>query len=323
MALVCTMTKVSRTLNGSGVYKLSHTIRLAGFESSGGVEDEIEADDDVDQAEYEVEEEEGEGEEEDMARAMEQSRYDAYFGGDHAAGPSAAAPAYAPSVDPSSFSVMPSAYYQPGSVFKLFWCEPRGKQKNGKSTTIPTALPTDANFHKNFYTGVRRFIIIATDESHHSTCVPILTYERRACTKPGIQPGTHGIIYSQGHRPTLLQGERDLGFQPVSCTMLPHHTLDKESRVNYSKLTTIEHNVAVQFIGYITDSDFITVTEAVDECWGKKNRNTRNPKSKPKDNKPHKSKPPKSSRPRPESEPKHRSGSSKTSTDKKHSKKTH
>lgn len=70
---------------------------LAGFESSGGVEDEIEADDDVDQAEYEVEEEEGEGEEEDMARAMEQSRYDAYFGGDHAAGPSAAAPAYAPS----------------------------------------------------------------------------------------------------------------------------------------------------------------------------------------------------------------------------------
>lgn len=46
------------------------------------------------------------------------------------------------------------------------------------------------------------------------------------------------------------------------------------SRVNYSKLITIEHNCKVFFIGYIHKRDFDIVTEAVDDCWGVKQRHT-------------------------------------------------
>src|SRR4051794_7371332 len=32
-------------------------------------------------------------------------------------------------------------------------------------------------------------------------CSPILTYERRGCTKRGVKPRTHGIVYQLGSRP--------------------------------------------------------------------------------------------------------------------------
>lgn len=48
--------------------------------------------------------------------------------------------------------------------------------------------------------------------------------------------------------------------------------LSKESRVNYSKLVTVEHNVKVFFIGTVVASDWDTVQEAVNECWVQKNR---------------------------------------------------
>ncbi|KAK8058705.1 hypothetical protein PG994_009153 [Apiospora phragmitis] len=251
-----------------------------------------------------------------MARAVEDSRHSAYYGHDQAAGPSRGAPAYASGelyslVDPElgtdnsqlqpeeeddstgldmrSFNVVPSYYYLPGRVFKMLWSEPRGKH----------GMPTEKTWSHvdNFYFGVRRFIIIATDAAHHSTCV-------------------------QGRQPELVNGEKGLGFAPVSCTMNPHEKLVKQSRVNYSKLVTIEHNVEVQFIGSITEGDFAIVTQAVDDCWNKKNRHsTRDSKSKSKPSKHSKSK---SSKPsKTESETKHRSSSSKTSSDKKHSKRTH
>ncbi|KAK7967408.1 uncharacterized protein PG986_001685 [Apiospora aurea] len=326
-----------------------------GFEAMGGMADE-ESDDEEDN---EAEDEEDEGEDEGayygdggLAQAMEDSRRGAYYGHDPGAGSSTAASAYAPGesyppvdlqlraddfqlqaslpstmpnigpleveedssmgLDARSFSVVPSYHYQPGSVFKMLWSEPRGKHG---------ALPTEVTLshEDNFYFCVRRFVIIATDRAHHSTCVPILTYEHRACTKPGVQPGVHGIIYSQGRRPGKVTGEKDLGYRPVSCTMYPHEALVKESRVNYSKLVTIEHNVEVKFIGTITEGDFAIVQDAVDDCWRKKNRQAnRDSKSKSKSSKHSKSKSSKT-----ESESKHKSSSSKTSSDKKHSKRSH
>ncbi|KAK8035020.1 hypothetical protein PG993_010015 [Apiospora rasikravindrae] len=322
----------------------------------GMADEESDEEDDVEEnEENEENEEEDEGAYYDdggLAQAMEDSRHSAYYGHDPAAGSSTAASAYAPGelypsidlqlradnsqlpslpstmaniapleaaaeessmgLDASSFSVAPSYYYQPGSVFKMLWSEPRGKH-NVQTTEV--AVSHEANF----YFGVRRFVIIATDRAHHSTCVPILTYERRACTKPGIQPGVHGIIYSQGRRPGKVNGEKELGYRPVSCTMTPHEALVKESRVNYSKLVTIEHNVEVKFIGSITEGDFAIVQAAVDDCWRKKNRQaTRDAKSKSKSSKHSKSKSSKT-----ESESKHKSSSSKTSSDKKHSKRPH
>lgn len=46
--------------------------------------------------------------------------------------------------------------------------------------------------------------------------------------------------------------------------------LAKESRVNYSKLVTIEHNIKVFFIGAVSPTDSDLVSDAVNKCWEEK-----------------------------------------------------
>jgi hypothetical protein len=107
-----------------------------------------------------------------------------------------------------------------------------------------------------------------------SLCRPILTYERQACNKRGVKPGKHGIIYQAGKTPRTLPGEPRLGFDPVRAHLSERtEQLVKESRVNYAKLTTVEHNFPVHFIGRVHPDDFKhIVVPAVDYCWEKKNR---------------------------------------------------
>jgi len=100
---------------------------------------------------------------------------------------------------------------------------------------------------------------------------PILTYERRACTKKGVKPNKHGIVYTVGSRPLLVKGESRLGFPPVRLELdVSTEGLAREARVNYSKLVTIEHNVKVYFIGRIVAEDMLQVDSAVDKCWKEK-----------------------------------------------------
>lgn len=102
---------------------------------------------------------------------------------------------------------------------------------------------------------------------------PILTYERRACTKKGVKPNKHGIVYSIPGRPQLLKDEPRLGFAAVRLQVdIQTEKLAMESRVNYSKLVTVEHNVKVFFIGRIAQDDMAIVDTAVNQCWADKVR---------------------------------------------------
>ncbi|KAI0897676.1 hypothetical protein F4806DRAFT_494402 [Annulohypoxylon nitens] len=196
-------------------------------------------------------------------------------------GPITAAPAYPNYIQgtPGEEEVLDNRYrvehstrFQPGEVFKILWSEPLGQVGQiGPDDPISDVTKRRTAAGSKFYIGFRRFIIVTTDESHHSTCVPILTYDRRGCLKKGVRPNKHGIIYMAGHKPRLLKNEPELGFAPVALQVYAEgETLAKESRVNYSKLVTIEHNVKVFFIGSIAQDDFDNVRYAVNECWNKK-----------------------------------------------------
>ncbi|KAI0834171.1 hypothetical protein F5Y06DRAFT_300881 [Hypoxylon sp. FL0890] len=173
----------------------------------------------------------------------------------------------------SRYKVERSTRFQPGEVFKILWSEPLGQVgQAGPDDPISDVTKRRTAAGSKFYIGYRRFIIVTTDESHHSTCVPILTYDRRGCLKKGVRASKHGIIYTAGSKPPKpLKGEPALGFQPVALQVYTDgETLAKESRVNYSKLVTIEHNVKVFFIGSIAPQDFEIVRYAVEECWNNK-----------------------------------------------------
>ncbi|KAI1089103.1 hypothetical protein F5B19DRAFT_468778 [Rostrohypoxylon terebratum] len=171
----------------------------------------------------------------------------------------------------SRYRIHKDTDFQPGRVFKTLWPEPRDDKTPG----------VEGRIRSKFYIGIRRFIIIATDEAGHSTCVPILTYGRRGCTKAGVNPKTHGIIYSvsdgtKEREPRLLKGEPELGFPSVKIDgYLDDDPLPKESRVNYAKFITIEHNTKIFFIGFISFLDFKKVVRATNECWEKNMRKER------------------------------------------------
>ncbi|KAK3905917.1 hypothetical protein C8A05DRAFT_12304 [Staphylotrichum tortipilum] len=198
-----------------------------------------------------------------------------------AAAPSTGGSRYAPRgshYPPSSsqyttngFVVEHSSKFQPGEIFKIMWTEPLGN--GGRRSERPTQHLRLEHNGVQFYQGLRRFIVVANDQGN-CTCVPILTYERQGCKKRGVKPLKHGIIHQSGRRPRTLPDEPRLGFDPVRVNMYEMtEQLVKESRVNYAKLTTIEHNVPVLFIGSVVPDDFNNiVSPAVDACWQDKMR---------------------------------------------------
>ncbi|KAK1750948.1 hypothetical protein QBC47DRAFT_309110 [Echria macrotheca] len=144
----------------------------------------------------------------------------------------------------------------------------------GGGTEFSENMRVSDNIGQKIYIGFRKFIVVANDEGH-CTCVPILTYERRGCTKSGVRASQHGIVYPVGGRAVMLKNEPRLGFPPIRIQLdgaRARNEISKESRVNYSKLCTVEHNTRVVFIGRIVPQDFDIVQAAVDDCWEAKAR---------------------------------------------------
>ncbi|KAK4148240.1 uncharacterized protein C8A04DRAFT_24041 [Dichotomopilus funicola] len=170
------------------------------------------------------------------------------------------------------YTVEPSSRFQPGEIFKIVWYEPLGAGAPARSDVMTQRIRVNTG-GEPYHQGLRRFIVVANDEGH-CTCVPILTYERQACLKKGVKAAKHGVIHQVGRRPRTLPGEPQLGFPPVRVELYERtEQLVKESRVNYAKLTTVEHNFRVLFIGRVLPDDFENIViQAIDVCWGKKKR---------------------------------------------------
>jgi hypothetical protein len=165
------------------------------------------------------------------------------------------------------YNVEHSSRFRAGEIFKVYWSEPKGAKR---MPSLSGRVEQVNKLGQLVHTGFRRFIVIANDQGH-CTCVPILTYENKACTKNGVKPDKHGIIHDERKKAHMLHREPDLGFKPIRAIMTEAlETLARESRVNYSKPSTIEHNSLVWFIGRVHPDDFHIVSKAYSKCWAKK-----------------------------------------------------
>ena len=86
-----------------------------------------------------------------------------------------------------------------------------------------------------------------------------MTYGGQGTAKSGVKREYHAIIFTGERAPKELKDEKKLSKKPIRVISdSPRHKLAVESRVNYSKLYTVEHNVKVCFIGKIhPDSEAI------------------------------------------------------------------
>lgn len=124
--------------------------------------------------------------------------------------------------------------------------------------------------HK-IYTTIRRFVVIREDRKH-SQCLPILTYSHQGLRKPSVDEQDHVVVYTgvtNSGFPPLAPGEV-LSREPIR--ILPATPLDKlnnMSRLNLSKIYTIEHNVPVVDIGFVAPDHLVKLKNYFLEVWNR------------------------------------------------------
>jgi len=100
---------------------------------------------------------------------------------------------------------------------------------------------------------------------------PILTYGHQGTTKRGINPDHHAIIYTSKDAPKELKGEAPLRKRPIQVIPnTPRDKLSLDSRVNYAKIYTVEHNVKVLFTGRLAPKSEGKFLIDFDETWSQR-----------------------------------------------------
>jgi hypothetical protein len=93
-----------------------------------------------------------------------------------------------------------------------------------------------------------------------------MTYGGQGTLKYGVHGADHGAIYSSRREgPQILPGE-GLSKEPIRVDVISSSDkLDPLSRINYTKLYTIEHNVKVFFFGRVAPRYEQTLVDAYNE----------------------------------------------------------
>jgi hypothetical protein len=69
----------------------------------------------------------------------------------------------------------------------------------------------------------------------------------------------------------LLEGEAKLRLRPIRVIpKTPRDKLEEQSRINYAKIYTVEHNVKVHFTGQVDKQDENRLIVDFDATWLKK-----------------------------------------------------
>lgn len=151
----------------------------------------------------------------------------------------------------------PGNFFKLGRVFSTLWTEPAPSGIG--SSTVSDQNVTFSRFNEPIFTKVRRFVVVR-EGTGHCTVVPIVTYAGRGVAKQGVRKSDHVIIYTGKEPSTAKPAEAPSpGELPMRAPSIRVDAdsriayLDSMSRINYSKVYTIEHNVKVEVIGLVNE----------------------------------------------------------------------
>ncbi|KAF7185542.1 hypothetical protein HII31_13166 [Pseudocercospora fuligena] len=147
----------------------------------------------------------------------------------------------------------PKRFFRVGRVFMILWTEPLGDESLSEYSQFTVKGLYGDWLHQK----VRRFIVIGEAE-RHCLAIPILSYGKKGVSKQGVNKADHGIVYvgSKAPEPDYeempTRGELPMAEIPIRVDPdNPTEKLDQKSRIHYSKVYTIEHNVKAKSVGMI------------------------------------------------------------------------
>ncbi|OCT49165.1 hypothetical protein CLCR_11309 [Cladophialophora carrionii] len=154
----------------------------------------------------------------------------------------------------SRYTVRASRFFTPGRVFAVLWHETfGGLEERSANSSIPI---TRGRFGEPIYSSIRRMVVVRADRGF-SVCIQINTYGGRGLKKfanslPDIQ--AHSIIYMDDNEPTYLHGEPRSSKAHISVKKASaEQRLALPSRLCYSRVHTVEHNVKSMDVGFVTE----------------------------------------------------------------------
>ncbi|KAM3068124.1 hypothetical protein ACMFMG_011173 [Clarireedia jacksonii] len=155
------------------------------------------------------------------------------------------------------------AFWKEGRVFMMLWTEPAGENKSGLRGTKNFSHISIVYLGGEVYTEIRRFVVIK-DAYGSASCLAIHTYSNQGTLKANLPDAdNHAIIFTSPQCPPLhsqydqngiLQTEQ-LSKDPIKVRSELHNDPDgdlgKMSRLNYTKVYTVEKDVRILNIGMV------------------------------------------------------------------------
>ncbi|KAF2100859.1 hypothetical protein NA57DRAFT_74458 [Rhizodiscina lignyota] len=141
----------------------------------------------------------------------------------------------------------PRKYFKKGRVFRTYWAEP------GVDGHTDRATFNEPKFGEPVAAKIRWFLVV---EAHHGhcLCVPITRHGGKATLKSGVNPRNYTALVPQGQKPAYLEGEEHFN-RPLHIIVESDDEIDIASRVDFSKILTVEYNIKVATVGRIVPDD--------------------------------------------------------------------
>ena len=164
----------------------------------------------------------------------------------------------------------PRKFFTVGRVFLILWVEPAGE-----SNTVVTDVEegTNSRSGEGVFAKVRRFVVIREGDAYCSA-LPITTYGHRGVGKPGVTKSEHSIIYTTKSPPDPLPAELptrgEIGMLPHAIRIDAddsHDQLGSLSRLDYSRVHTIQHNIQVKGFGKVNPKSMSALMSQCNSVW--------------------------------------------------------
>jgi hypothetical protein len=139
-------------------------------------------------------------------------------------------------------------------VIRILWVEPAGHSRGTQQEATSSTL-TDSRFvNETFVSKIRWFVVVQTYPKH-SLCHPVNTYGGQGVAKSGLNPNDHAALVLDTHEQYLLPGEM-LDKQPLHLRLEEKSVKPaRGSRIDFSRIYTIEYNIKVATVGRIVSRD--------------------------------------------------------------------
>ncbi|KAL3440298.1 hypothetical protein BJX65DRAFT_314913 [Aspergillus insuetus] len=143
-----------------------------------------------------------------------------------------------------SYTVQDRDYFQPGKVFSILWHENDGRDG------VSGGAIWSSRYTEVIYSTVRHMVVLKAFEQY-SWCYTIITHKSRY---RDFDPSKHAVIYMSDTVPEDTSDEPRMVKQPLAVEREgADATLGQQSRLNFGKIYTVEHDVKVAPVGMLSE----------------------------------------------------------------------